>query len=119
MTQLQELQQNYNDKLTQLKYAQAVDLLKLLSDDDYLQLCEDNKDLMGPISSSDGDSYLHRQDVLDSIIEVFTRYIEDQEPDPEKMNKDELKQYIVSLINDLDEERLRGIAKTVKTMLGV
>lgn len=117
MTQLQELQNNYNSKLAELKYEQAVNLLNLLSDDDYIQLCEDNKELIAPISSADGEAYLHNQEVLDKIIEVFTKYVEDQ-TNPDKMNIEELKQYIESLIFNLDEERLRGIAKTIKTMLG-
>lgn len=119
MTQLQEVQQNYSNKLAELKYEQAVNLLKLLSDDDYAMLCEDNKELMAPISGPDGDQYLHRHDILDRIIATFTQYIEAQTPDPDKMNKDELKQYIESLIYDLDEIKLRGIAKVVKNMLGV
>lgn len=117
MTQLQEVQKHYSDKLIELKYEQAVNLLKLLSDDDYAQLCEDNKDLMSPISGPDGDNYLHNSDVLDKIIETFTQYIENQTPDPNRMNKDELRQYIQSLIYDLDEETLKDIALTIQDTL--
>ena len=35
------------------------------------------------------------------------------------MNKDELKQYIESLVFDLSEERLRNIALDIKNILGV
>lgn len=119
MTQLQELQKNFNDKLANLKYEQAVNLLKLLSDDDYAQLCEDNKDLMGPISGPDGDTYLHRHDILDRIIETFTQYIENQTPDPNRMNKDELKQYIESLVFNLDESHLKTVALNIQNILGV
>lgn len=119
MTKLEQVQNNYNNKLTELKYEKAVNLLELLSDDDYAQLCDDNVDLISPISGPDGQEYLHNQEILDALINVFTTYIEDAEHNPDKMNLDELKQYIESLIFNLDEERLRGIAKTIKTMLGV
>lgn len=74
---------------------------------------------MGPISGPDGDAYLHRHDILDRIIETFTQYIENQTPDPNRMNKDELKQYIESLVFNLDENHLKAIALNIQNMLGV
>lgn len=119
MTKLEKVQNDYNNKLTELKYEKAVNLLELLSDEDYAQLCEDNSNLMSPIAEANGKEYLRNQEILDEIIRVFTLYIEDAEANPDRMNYDELKQYLESLLLNLEEDKLREITKTVKTMLGL
>ena len=103
-TELQKILEAYNNKLIELKYQKAISLLNLITDEDYLKLMEDNKDLFEPISQENGDQYLHREDVLDKINETFIQYINN--PDPNKMNEDELKQYIESSIVNLDEKQL-------------
>ena len=116
-TELQKILEAYNNKLVELKYQKAISLLNLITDEDYLKLMEDNKDLFEPISQENGDQYLHREDVLDKINETFIQYINN--PDPNKMNEDELKQYIESLITKLDEKQLKYIALVIKSTLEI
>lgn len=116
-TELQKILEAYNNKLIELKYQKAISLLNLITDEDYLKLIEDNKDLFEPISQENGDQYLHREDVLDKINETFIQYINN--PDPNKMNEDELKQYIESLITKLDEKQLKYIALVIKSTLEI
>lgn len=119
MKQVKEIQSNYNNKLTELKYNYAVDLLNLITDDEYMNLLEDKKELLNPISGPEGDEYLHNDEVLDQIIKTFIETIENRTPDPEEMDLNEVKEYLNSLLTDLDVERLRSITKVVQTMLGL
>lgn len=119
MNKLQEIQKSFNNKLAEVKYQYAVSLLELISDEDYAKLNEDNEELLAPIAEQDGETYLHNQDTLDKIIKVFTNFIQNKTPNPDDMGYKELMEYIKSLIEPLDEDRLRGITKVIQNMLGL
>lgn len=119
MNKLKEIEFNYQTKLIDLKYEKAIALLQLIPDEDYLKLCEDNQTLFTPIIEQDGETYIHREDVLDQLIALFTKYLKEQEANLDKMNANELYMYITKNTENLDVERLRGIAKVIKNMLGL
>lgn len=53
------------------------------------------------------------------MIAIFTECIKRSENSLDKMNASELYMYITKNIENLDTERLRGIAKVIKNMLGI
>ena len=119
MNKLQEIEFAFQTKLVDLKYSKAIALLSLISNEDYMKLCEENKNLFAPILEEKGEAYLHQEDVLDQLIAIFTKYLKDQENNLDKMDADALYMYITKNTENLDVERLRGIAKVIKNMLGL
>lgn len=119
MRKLIDVEREFQSQLVDLKYRKAIALLELISDEDYLKLQEDNEKIFAPILEENGEEYLHNDNVLDQMIAIFTECIKRSENSLDKMNASELYMYITKNIENLDTERLRGIAKVIKNMLGI
>lgn len=119
MSKLKEIEFEYQTKLIDLKYQKAIALLQLIPNEDYMKLCEDNQTLFTPIIEQDGEAYLHQEGILDQMIALFTKYLKEQEVNLDKMDAKSLYMYITKNTENLDVERLRGIAKVIKNMLGL
>ena len=79
MSNLERLKKSYNDRLINLKYNYASELLENISDSTYSELLETYEDLFAPISSDDADDYLRQPDVLDNIIKLLETTIQAQQ----------------------------------------
>lgn len=119
MKNLEIIENEYKANLIDLKYQKAIALLQLIPNEDYVKLCEDNENLFNPIVEDDGEAYLHQEDVLDELIALFTACIKDRSQNLDKMDARSLYMYITKNTENLDVERLRGIAKVIKNMLGL
>lgn len=112
---LAELTDHYTQQLIELKYQEAVDLLAMLSDEEYEQLWEDNKELMDPIQEDGGDEYLHDCNVLDTIICIFARFIKNREEKEERAKTEKVLAEIISKLKELDLENLDKVNSYLST----
>ena len=54
----------YSNTYTNILYNEVKDLVQALSDEEFIQLCDNNIALISPISQKDGSIYLRQKDTL-------------------------------------------------------
>lgn len=100
MTKLEQLQESYQNRLCDLQYKYATELLDNISNSTYAKVLEANEDLFEPISSPNADEYLHKPDVLSKLINVLEKAVAQSE------QADWQRQEINDYLEDLDLEQL-------------
>lgn len=115
MKELEQLKKDFDNKLIDLKYNYAVSLLNLVTDQEYAKILDTYDELFQPICEG-SEEYLRQEHVLDKLIKIFTETLENRVI-PDEMDKEEIKDYLNSLLKDLDVQCLRDITKTVQAML--
>lgn len=110
MYKLERLKQNYTNRLINLKYNYATELLDNISDSTYANLLESEKELFAPISGIDAEDYLKQPEVLDSIIKVLENAI------AQNNKEDLLRQEILNNLSTLDESDLKRVEDYIESI---
>lgn len=105
MRHIDRINKQYEEKEVKLLYDKAVALMNLLSDEEYEQVITDNADIFKLASHPErGEFYLQDKNNLLQIVNIFTNFIETRglsQDEYKVMTVDEIKEYIVDLINNI------------------
>ena len=111
MSKLKELQKNFQQRMVNLKYNYATELLDNISNETYSEVLDSNKDLFSPISGADADDYLHKPEILDAIVQVLENALDQQ------AQLDQERQCILSKLEILNNEALQDIESFIDEKL--
>lgn len=105
MRHIDRINKQYEEKEVKLLYDKAVALMNLLSDEEYEQVITENADVFKLASHPEkGEFYLQDKNNLLQIVNIFTNFIETRglsQDEYKVMTVDEIKEYIVDLINNI------------------
>lgn len=97
MNDLKTITNTYNNAIIEAKYQYAINLLDLLTDEQYESVWEDYPELFNPISEENGSEYIRNIEVLDAIIKAFLEVLKE---DPKNMSTDDLVSYLEISLKD-------------------
>lgn len=105
MRHIDRINKQYEEKEVKLLYEKAIALMGLLSDEEYEQVITENADVFKLASHPEkGEFYLQDKNNLLQIVNIFTNFIETKglsQDEYKVMTVDEIKEYIVDLINNI------------------
>ena len=105
MRHIDRINKQYEEKEVKLLYEKAIALMGLLSDEEYEQVITENADVFKLASHPEkGEFYLQDKNNLLQIVNIFTNFIETRglsQDEYKVMTTDEIKEYIVDLINNI------------------
>lgn len=105
MRHIDRINKQYEEKEVKLLYEKAIALMGLLSDEEYEQVITENADVFKLASHPEkGEFYLQDKNNLLQIVNIFTNFIETRglsQDEYKVMTVDEIKEYIVDLINNI------------------
>lgn len=124
MRHIDRINKQYEEKEVKLLYEKAIALMGLLSDEEYEQVVTENADVFKLASHPEkGEFYLQDKNNLLQIVNIFTNFIETRglsQDEYKVMTVDEIKEYIVDLINNIvtfEPNELFTIIKNLERLL--
>lgn len=100
---LEEKIEQYNNKIGQLMYEFASELLDQVADEDVLKLYEDNNKVFSKLSARSKESILQDKELLQDAINILIEHL-DKKPitreEYDEMTFDEILSYISDLLNE-------------------
>lgn len=127
MRHIDRINKQYEEKEVKLLYDKAVALMNLLSDEEYEQVITDNADIFKLASHPErGEFYLQDKHNLVQIIDIFSKFIKTKglskglsKDEFKIMTLDEVKEYMVDVINDItsfEPDELFTIVKNLEKL---
>ena len=127
MRHIDRINKQYEEKEVKLLYDKAVALMNLLSDEEYEQVITDNADIFKLASHPEkGEFYLQDKHNLVQIIDIFSKFIKTKglskglsKDEFKIMTLDEVKEYMVNVINDItsfEPDELFTIVKNLEKL---
>ena len=115
MRHIDRINKKFEKKEVELLYDKAVALMSLLSDEEYEQVITDNADIFKLASHPEkGEFYLQDKHNLVQIVDIFSKFIKTK-----GLSKDEVKEYMVDVINDItsfEPDELFTIVKNLEKL---
>lgn len=127
MRHIDRINKQYEEKEVKLLYDKAVALMNLLSDEEYEQVITDNADIFKLASHPErGEFYLQDKHNLVQIVDIFSKFIKTKglskglsKDEFKIMTLDEVKEYMVDVINDItsfEPDELFTIVKNLEKL---
>lgn len=123
MRHIDRINRQYEEKEVKLLYDKAVALMNLLSDEEYEQVITDNADIFKLASHPEkGEFYLQDKHNLVQIVDIFSKFIKTKGLSKDEfkiMTLDEVKEYMVDVINDItsfEPDELFTIVKNLEKL---
>lgn len=123
MRHIDRINKQYEEKEVKLLYDKAVALMNLLSDEEYEQVITDNADNADIFKLAShpekGEFYLQDKHNLVQIIDIFSKFIKTKGLSKDEfkiMTLDEVKEYMVDVINDITSFEPDELFTTVKNL---
>lgn len=123
MRHIDRINKQYEEKEVKLLYDKAVALMNLLSDEEYEQVITDNADIFKLASHPErGEFYLQDKHNLAQIVDIFSKFIKTKGLSKDEfkiMTLDEIKEYMVDVINDItsfEPDELFTIVKNLEKL---
>lgn len=126
MRHIDRINKQYEEKEVKLLYDKAVALMNLLSDEEYEQVITDNADNADIFKLASHPSrdefYLQDKHNLVQIIDIFSKFIKTKGLSKDEfkiMTLDEVKEYMVDVINDItsfEPDELFTIVKNLEKL---
>lgn len=123
MRHIDRINKQYEEKEVKLLYDKAVALMNLLSDEEYEQVITDNADIFKLASHPEkGEFYLQDKHNLVQIVDIFSKFIKTKGLSKDEfkiMTLDEVKEYMVDVINDItsfEPDELFTIVKNLEKL---
>lgn len=127
MRHIDRINKQYEEKEVKLLYDKAVALMNLLSDEEYEQVITDNADIFKLASHPErGEFYLQDKHNLAQIVDIFSKFIKTKglskglsKDEFKIMTLDEVKEYMVDVINDItsfEPDELFTIVKNLEKL---
>lgn len=123
MRHIDRINKQYEEKEVKLLYDKAVALMNLLSNEEYEQVITDNADIFKLASHPErGEFYLQDKHNLVQIVDIFSKLIKTKGLSKDEfkiMTLDEVKEYMVDVINDItsfEPDELFTIVKNLEKL---
>lgn len=124
--ELNEILKKYEALESEILYDEAMEIIKLITDEEYEKLVEENKDLFTVISEMSKSDLLHNPDLIRESISLFINIIENRpkvhplsKGEYDVMTKDDIIEYLGTLFKSSDSVTLFPIIKGLEEVLNV